>query len=118
MQILFILLLGLLTGLVSGLLGVGGGTIMVPVFTYFFKMSIQKAIGTSLAIMVPIALVGSLRHWGTGNVDVTQLAFFTLMALVGGWLGASLVSVVSVSFLKKMFALFLVFVAVQMFFKG
>jgi len=116
MQIVLVLVLGVVTGMVSGLLGVGGGLLMVPIFTYVFKMDIHKAIGTSLAVIVPIALVGSFRHFLSGNVEMKSLAFFIGAALIGGWLGATLASSLPVPVLKKIFATFLVFVAFQMFF--
>lgn len=115
MQILLVLFLGVLTGMVSGLLGVGGGLLMVPIFTYIFKMEMPRAIGTSLAVIVPIALVGSFKHFLSGNVELKNLAFFIVAALVGGWLGATLVSVLPIPVLKKLFAVFLVCVAVHMF---
>jgi len=114
MQIALILILGFVTGVFSGLLGVGGGVIMVPAFTYIFHMSIQKAIGTSLAIIVPIALAGSLKHYMSGHVDIRILGFFLITALIGGWIGASFVSVIPASLLKKIFAVFLIVVAIYM----
>ncbi len=116
LNILLVLTLGLVTGMVSGLLGVGGGLLMVPIFTYIFKMEMPRAIGTSLAIIVPIALVGSFKHFLSGNVELKNLAFFIIAALIGGWLGATLVNVLPVAVLKKIFAVFLVCVACQMFF--
>jgi hypothetical protein len=115
MHIIMVLLLGIATGMVSGLLGVGGGLLMVPIFTHIFKMDIHKAIGTSLAIIVPIALVGSTRHFLNGNIEFRNLAFFVVAALIGGWLGATLANVLPVPVLKRLFAIFLVCVAVHMF---
>lgn len=116
MQILLVVALGIVTGMVSGLLGVGGGLLMVPIFTYVFNMTIHKAIGTSLAIIVPIALVGSFKHFLNGNVELKGLIFFIVAALLGGWLGATLAAHLPVPVLKKVFAVFLVCVAVNMFF--
>ena len=110
--------LGLATGVVSGLLGVGGGLLMVPIFTILFKMEIHRAIGTSLAVIVPIALVGSFKHFLSGNVELKTLGFFVVAALVGSWLGATLVNYMPVPILKRVFAVFLTCVAVHMFVKA
>ena len=117
MSWLLILSLGLTTGVVSGLLGVGGGLLMVPIFTLLFKMEIHRAIGTSLAIIVPIALVGSFKHFLNGNVELKTLGFFVVAALVGSWLGATWADHVPIPILKRVFAVFLMGVAVYMFVK-
>jgi uncharacterized membrane protein YfcA len=118
MQIFLILALGLGTGLLSGLLGVGGGIIMVPVFVYLFKMNVHQAVGTSLAVMVPIALIGSLKHFLGGNVELRGMVFFVLAALVGGWLGATLAQALPALVLRRVFAVFLAGAAFYMYFKS
>ena len=118
MNILLMVFLGLAAGVFSGLFGVGGGALMVPVFFYLFKMDIQKAIGTSLFVIIFIALVGSIKHFTLGNIEFKNLIFFILAALVGGWLGATLTGVFPISLLKKIFAVFLLFIAVFMFIKS
>ncbi len=90
---------------------------MVPIFVYIFKMDMHKAIGTSLAVIIFIALVGSIKHFFAGNVEVKSLWLFIIAALLGGWLGAALATVMPVTILKKIFAIFLLFIAVFMFFK-
>lgn len=64
------LVLGLVAGVLSGLLGVGGGIIMVPAFIVAFGLSDVLAKGTSLVVIVPTAIVGTLRNRGSGNVDL------------------------------------------------
>jgi len=118
MSWLLILSLGLATGVVSGLLGVGGGLLMVPICTLLFKMEIHRAIGTSLAIIVPIALVGSFKHFLSGNVELKTLGFFVVAAVIGSWLGATLANQLPIPILKRVFAIFLMGVAVYMFVKN
>jgi len=96
---------------------VGGGLLMVPIFITFFKMGIHQAIGTSLAVIVPIALVGSFKHFLNGDVELKTLGFFIVAALVGSWLGATLSDYLPVTVLKRIFALFLMGVAIHMFIK-
>jgi len=118
MSFLLIIVLGIATGIVSGLLGVGGGLLMVPIFTLLFKMDMAKAVGTSLAIIIPIALVGSFKHFLNGNVELRTLGFFVVAALIGSWLGATLANQLPVAILKKVFAVFLAGVAIHMFIKN
>lgn len=118
MHIFLSLILGFFVGTVSGLAGIGGGVFMVPVFVYFFKMDIHRAVGTSLAVAVFITLSGSLRHYLSGNVDIKSVIFFALAAIIGGWAGATLAQVIPAHVLRKIFAVVLAGIAIHMFWKG
>lgn len=89
---------------------------MVPIFHYGLKMDMHLAIGTSLAIIVPTALVGALRHASQNYVDWRVVIFAALFAIVGGFLGAGISMHLDVALLRKVFALFLILVAIKMFF--
>ena len=109
------LALGLAGGVLSGLLGIGGGTVVVPVLVYLFGMTQHKAQGTLLAAFLPpVALLSFLRYYQSGNVDLKVALFLALGIFLGGWFGAGL----SLSFpevlLKRVFGIFLLVVAVQM----
>ena len=108
-------LICLFAGIMSGLLGVGGGLVLVPLFYYLLKMDLHVAIGTSLALIVPTALVGALRYASGNYIDWRIFAFSFLFTVVGGLLGASFSMQLDVDFLRKMFAVFLVLVALKMF---
>jgi len=103
------------SGIASGLLGIGGGLILVPLFHYLLKMNIHMAIGTSLAIIVPTALIGAFRHAGSHYVDFRVFIFTFLFAILGAYLGASISISLDVVLLKKIFAVFLILVALKMF---
>ena len=107
----------LIAGIFSGLLGIGGGLILVPLFHYLLKMNMHLAVGTSLAIIVPTALVGALRHATQSHVDWRLVLFAALFAIVGGFLGAGLSMHLNVGLLRKIFAVFLLLVALKMFFQ-
>ena len=108
---------GFLAGIAGGLLGIGGGLIFVPFFHYVLKMNFHMAIGTSLAIIVPTALVAALRHHTGDFVDWKVVLITVGFAVVGGFLGAGLSMHIDVSLLRKIFAVFLVLVAIKMFLK-
>ena len=109
---------GLAAGLASGLLGVGGGVILVPIFVYFFKLNIHTAIGTSLAVIIPTALMGALRHYAQHSVDIKIFVVVSLFAIAGAFLGAELSLSLPAPTLKKLFAVFLFFLSLYMYFKG
>lgn len=108
--------LGLVTGVLSGLLGVGGGILMVPAMIYFWQFEPKLAVGTSLAVMIPTSLVGALRHhYSYGNVDWALAAVLAVGAVVGtGLLGAPLAELLPGDVLKKVFGIALLLVALNM----
>lgn len=110
-------LLGICAGVVSGTLGVGSGTILVPMLVLVFGLGQKCAQGMSLAIMVPMALVGALWYWRSPDIkfNVAVMGLIICGALVGALSGAELASHLPSNLLRKLFAIFLVIVAVKMF---
>lgn len=111
------MLIGLSSGFLGGLIGVGGGIIMVPLFRLAAGMDMQKAVGTSLAIMAPMAIVGALTKARSGHWDAASFIWAVGLAMVGGWLGATYGNSLRSEMLQKIFAVFLVGVGIYMFFK-
>lgn len=110
-------LIGLLGGFASGLFGVGGGVIFVPLLVLVLNTNIHVAIGTSLAAIIPTAVVGAFRHFTAHSVDLKAAFFLALFAVVGAWLGANLSLRMDVVLLRKIFSVFLFFVALRLFFQ-
>ena len=110
-------IISLVAGVLSGLLGIGGGLILVPLFHYVLKMNMHVAVGTSLAIIVPTALVGMFRHSSGNFVDWRVFTYSVLFAVIGGFIGASVSMNLDVTVLKKVFAGFLILIAIKMFFQ-
>lgn len=81
---------GLAAGLVSGLLGIGGGIVMVPLLAGWLGMPLKRALGTSLAAIVALAVPGTLVHAGLGNIDWPLAAAVAVGAVPGARLGATL----------------------------
>lgn len=107
-------LIGLVAGVLSGLLGVGGGLIIVPLLVMVTKMDIHHAIGTSLAIIVPTAACGALRHHWAGHIHWKYVLVIALVAMVGSFFGAHVTTWLSSRVLRGIFAIFLVAVAFRM----
>ena len=81
---------GFVIGVLSGLLGIGGGILLVPLLTIGFGSAQQVAQGTSLAAIIPTSIVGALTHDRLGNVDRRVAAWTALGAVVGTVIGAFL----------------------------
>jgi uncharacterized membrane protein YfcA len=121
MHYLVVALIGIVTGIVSGLLGVGGGLIMVPAMTLLLSppiRDIKQAIGTSLAVIIPTALIGVWKHNSNHNVDWRIAAALVPTAAIGAWIGAHLVSIIHADDLKRGFGGFLILLGLKLaFFK-
>ena len=112
-------LIGLLGGITSGLFGVGGGVIMVPAMLLVLSppiRDIKQAIGTSLVVIVPTAIMGSFKHQTQGNVHWMTAALLVPTAIVGSYLGAFLTKIISAEDLKRAFGVFLVLVGCRLIF--
>jgi len=110
-------LLGLVGGISSGFLGIGGGAILIPALVYMFGLTQHQAQGTTLALMVPpIGLLAALKYYYQGNVKLNIAAFICLGFFVGGLIGAMYVQKIPDSVLKKIFGVFLLCVSVKMIF--
>jgi uncharacterized membrane protein YfcA len=105
---------GLVTGILSGLLGVGGGIIIVPALMLGFGASDLIAKGTSLLMMIPTALSGTAGNLRRGNVDVVAAALIGVSACTTTALGAWLAALIDPMLGNILFAAFVVFIAVQM----
>ncbi len=109
-----LVLTGLASGVLAGLFGVGGGIIMVPVMVVGFDMSAALSKGTSLAVIVPTAVMGTWRNWRKGNVDLTTGVVAGLAGVVSAF-GAGLLSVgMSDGLSNALFAALLAVVAARM----
>jgi len=114
---LFYLFLGIISGILSGFLGIGGGSILIPAFVYLLGLSQHQAQGTTLALMVPpIGLMAALRYYFEGNVNL-KIAFWVCIGFFfGAFLGADFAQKVSDTLLKKIFGVFLLLISLKMIF--
>ncbi|MCX5694786.1 MAG: TSUP family transporter [Candidatus Omnitrophica bacterium] len=113
-QILYVIL-GVFAGLLSGLLGIGGGLVLIPALVFIFGLTQLQAQGTTLALMVPpIGLLAAIRYYQSGNVKLGMAGFICLGFFVGGLLGANLVQNLPEVLIRKTFAVFLLFVSLRM----
>jgi uncharacterized membrane protein YfcA len=104
--------IGLLTGILSGLFGVGGGFIIVPALVEFSNMGMQRAIGTSLLVITFVSAAGVVSHAAGRSVSTAITAAFTLGSVLGLLAGSRLSRRISGPALQKTFSAAIVVVAV------
>lgn len=115
-EILYVIL-GLVAGGFSGIIGLGGGIILVPAFIFLFGMSQQQAQGTTLALMVPpIGILAAYTYYQAGFVDIKVAALVCLGFIFGGWIGAKFAVQMPKEVLQKIFAITLFLISIKMFF--
>ncbi|MGB4593842.1 MAG: sulfite exporter TauE/SafE family protein [Coriobacteriia bacterium] len=103
-------LLGAITGLYSGFLGLGGGFIVVPALVRWFGFDIKRAIGTSLIVVAVLAVPGSITHYLLGNIDLALAATLALGVVPGALLGARLTVAAREKTVRILFAVMLLVV--------
>ncbi|MCS3842817.1 sulfite exporter TauE/SafE family protein [Microbacterium sp. AK031] len=107
-------LVGVLTGIIAGLIGVGGGVIVVPVLMLVFGTSDLEAKGTSLLMMIPTAISGTIGNLRHRNVDLLAAGLIGVAACTTTALGAWLATLIDPFLGNMLFAAYLVVIAVQM----
>ena len=108
-------LIGLVAGVVSGLIGIGGGVIVVPALVYLLGLSQHQAQGTTLALLVPpIGILAAWTYYRQGYVDFRVAAFVCLGFFFGGLLGAKVACGLPAATLRKVFGEDMLLVALRM----
>lgn len=115
-QIVLFLITGTVMGTISSLFGIGGGILVVPILTLGFKIKIHHAVAISLAVIVPTSIMGAYRHAVAGNVPWLAAFLVAIGGLLGAHWGVTLSHKLSETVLKRLFAVFLVIVALRMYF--
>jgi uncharacterized membrane protein YfcA len=106
-------LLGIVSGLLGGLMGVGGGFLLVPLLVHFVCMGQHEAQGTSLAFVIAAALVAAVPYYGSDRLDLVLAAALTLGAVPGVVLGARLAARTPARRLRVAFGLLILIVAIR-----
>ena len=113
--IILLIIVGLAAGVLSGLVGVGGGIIIVPSLVYFLGYSQHQAQGTSLGLLLlPIGILAVINYYNKGYIDIKAVAIMTFAFVAGGWLGSKFALSISQETLRKIFAIVLFYTALRM----
>ena len=119
-ELVTLLIIGLAAGILSGLVGVGGGIIFVPAFVFFLGYSQHQAQGTSLGVLcLPVVILAFINYYldgkRTGNpIDLKVIGIIALGFIVGGYFGSKLAVRIDQLLLKRIFAVVLLYTAYKM----
>jgi uncharacterized membrane protein YfcA len=105
---------GFLTGILAGLLGVGGGIVMVPAMVVGFGIPAAVAKGTSLAVIIPTSIMGTLRNRSNSNVDLRLAAVVGIAGVMSAYLASKISVGLAETTSNRMFAVLLIAVAIRM----
>lgn len=115
--ILILIVIGILSGMLGGLVGVGGGIIIVPALVFFLGFSQKMAQGTSLGILLlPIGVLGVLQYYKEGYVDIKVVLLISIGFILGSFFGSKMALSISQETAKKVFAIILLLVGLKMLF--
>lgn len=113
--IVILLLVGLAAGMLSGLVGVGGGLIIVPALVYFLAFGQKEAQGTSLGILLlPVGILGVWQYYKSGHIDFKVVGMVSAGFIIGAFLGSKLAIKIPDQTLKKAFACMMIVTACKM----
>ena len=115
--IVLLLVIGLAAGVLSGLVGVGGGIVVVPALVYILGYSQHEAQGTSLGLLLPpLGILAVINYYKKGFIDFRVVAIMCIAFLLGAYFGSSISLSLPQDKLKKIFAVLLLLVGVKMLF--
>ena len=110
------ILVGVIIGAISGVVGIGGGILFIPALTWLFGMSQIRAQGTSLgALLAPVGILAFLEYYRKGNADLRIALLLAAGFVVGGYFGAVGAQHIPELWLRRIFASTLILVGVRMF---
>ena len=114
-QIILFILLGLLAGFASGLIGVGGGIVIVPTLVFLFGFSQSLAQGTTLALMIPpIGLLGAWTYYQQGDVNIKAALLICIGFVVGSFFGAKMATNIPNEILSRIFGGAMLMISLKM----
>jgi len=117
--ILLLILIGVIAGMMSGFVGIGGGVIMVPALVYIMGLTQHEAQGTSLILMLPpIGILAVMNYYKAGELNIGYGIIIALGFVVGGYFGSKLALKLSPSTVKLIFGVLMVYVSFKMIYSG
>ena len=106
--------IGFITGIVNGLLGAGGGTLIVPALVFLLGIEDHKAHATAISIILPITLVSSLVYLQNKIIDIPLTINIAIGSTTGGIIGAYFLNKLSIPLLRKIFGIIMLIASVRM----
>lgn len=117
LTLIILVLVGIASGMLGGMVGVGGGIIIVPALVFFLGFSQKMAQGTSLGILLlPVGILGVMQYYKQGYIDLKVVLIISLGFVIGNLFGSKIALSLPQDVVKKAFAIFMILVAVKMLF--
>jgi len=114
-MLILLLVIGIITGVVAGMFGIGGAIIMVPALVFIMGLGQHMAQGTSLAVMLPpIGIIATWNYWKAGQVNLKFALILAAAFLIGSYFGSKFALNIPQNVLKKIFGVLLLLVAAKM----
>jgi uncharacterized protein len=115
--ILLLVIIGMIVGGLSGMLGIGGGIFMIPAMVLLLGFTQHQAVGTSLAVMLPpIGFFAAYNYYKAGHVNLTYALILAVAFMLGSYLTSKIALDIPEQGLKKFFAVVLILVGIKMLF--
>ncbi len=113
--VLVLLAVGLVAGFLSGLIGIGGGIIIVPVLVYLLAVDQKTAQGTTLFMfMLPVGVLGVFNYYKAGHVDFKYAAVMAITFVVGSYFGSKSAITIDTKLVKQIFAIVIILIGIKM----
>ncbi|MFA7533089.1 MAG: sulfite exporter TauE/SafE family protein [Tissierellaceae bacterium] len=109
--------IGLITGLINGLFGSGGGTIVVPSLVFIIGMEDYKAHATAISIILPLSIISTMVYLTNGSIPFNIAVPVSIGGVLGSYIGAKLLNKIPVNILRKVFGTVIIYTAIRMIFK-
>ena len=114
-MLMILIVIGIITGVMAGMLGIGGAIIMIPALVFLLGINQLTAQGTSLAVMLPpIGIIAAYNYYNAGQVNIKYAIILAIFFLVGSYFGSKLALNIPQPLLKKIFGVLLLLVAAKM----
>ncbi len=114
-DISILLAIGLIAGFLSGLIGIGGGIVIVPLLVYFMSMNQKTAQGTTLFMfLLPIGILGVYNYHKAGHIDIKTAVIKAFTFLIGSYLGSRTAINMDTRWVKQVFAVAIILVGIKM----
>lgn len=113
--ILGFIILGLIAGILSGIIGIGGGIVIIPALVFIFGLSQQMAQGTTLALLVPpVGIFAAWAYYKQGYVDLKIAILICIGFIVGGLIGGEIATALPTKLITKIFGVFMMLMGIRM----
>lgn len=118
-QILILIGVGMLAGILSGFVGIGGGVVIVPALMYFMGLSQLEAQGTSLAILLPpVGIMAFINYYKAGHINVNYALIIAATFIIGGYIGSKIALKINPNIVRFVFGVLMFYVSIRLIWSG